>query len=200
MPTPLAHALAGYALSRLQGGPRARSAVPPPPHGADLPAAAAPPGAPPLPAARRAAVLIGVAMLPDADLLPGLLLGQRNLLHHGFTHGLPFALAVAALVGVIFRHRWGAARAAGTALAAMGSHILLDMLTGARLGLHPAYGLALLSPLREGSVRLPLSLLPGTGPGLLTARNVAAVATEIVLFGAIALAAARLARPRGEGA
>ena len=182
MATPIAHAFTGFLHSRaLAGGP---------PGGGSAPAAER---------RRRAALLVALAVVPDADLALGLLLGQRNLGHRGWTHGILFALAAAALAGVVFRRGWGFPRAAGASLAALASHAVLDMLTGARPGLHPAYGVALLAPFLEEKVRLPFTLLPGVGPGLLTARNAGVAALEILLFGgAAAWVAARARPPLGE--
>jgi inner membrane protein len=43
-----------------------------------------------------------LANLPDADFLPGLMLGSPNLYHHGIFHSLGAALAIAVVMGWIF--------------------------------------------------------------------------------------------------
>lgn len=43
--------------------------------------------------------------LPDIDFLPGLLMGEPNRFHHGFSHTLGAAFLVALIAGIIF-HLW----------------------------------------------------------------------------------------------
>ena len=73
---------------------------------------------------------IFLANLPDADFLPGLILGFPNLYHHGIFHSLGAALAVAAAVGWIFyqkkQHFW---RFSFTVFLIFYSHLLLDFFT-----------------------------------------------------------------------
>ena len=78
MPLPIGHALAGIAMRQARPG---------------------------LFFANRwadAFFFIFLANLPDADFLPGILLGCPNLYHHGIFHSLGAALAVALVGGGIF--------------------------------------------------------------------------------------------------
>ena len=49
-----------------------------------------------------AVFFVFLANLPDADFLPGLLLGFPNLYHHGIFHSLGAALAVSAAISCLF--------------------------------------------------------------------------------------------------
>lgn len=68
-----------------------------------------------------------LANLPDADFLPGLILGFPNLYHHGKFHSLGAALAVATAIGLIFyqfkQHFW---RFFFPVFLVFYSHLLLD--------------------------------------------------------------------------
>jgi inner membrane protein len=73
---------------------------------------------------------IFLANLPDADFLPGLMLGSPNLYHHGIFHSLGAALAVAVVVGWMGyqkqRHFW---RFSVPVFLIFFSHLLLDFFT-----------------------------------------------------------------------
>lgn len=71
-----------------------------------------------------------LANLPDADFLPGLLLGFPNRYHHGIFHSLGAALAVTAISGLIFhRAKQPAWRLATPVFLIFSSHLLLDFFT-----------------------------------------------------------------------
>lgn len=112
MPLPISHSLAGAGIG-LAVEPRARST--------------------------DRAVRLGLAVLlanaPDLDLVPGLLIGDPNRFHHGWTHSLLTALAAGAVVWLIGRWRGGTLLGLSPPMAALsvagllGSHVLLDLLT-----------------------------------------------------------------------
>ncbi|MEI6614528.1 MAG: metal-dependent hydrolase [Chrysiogenales bacterium] len=87
---------------------------------------------------------IFLANLPDADFLPGFVLGFPNLFHHGIFHSLGAALAVAAAMGWIFyqkkHHFW---RFSITVFFIFYSHLLLDLFSK---DLAAPYGLPLFWP------------------------------------------------------
>jgi inner membrane protein len=74
--------------------------------------------------------IIFLANLPDADFLPGLILGFPNLYHHGIFHSLGAALAVATITGWIFflkkKRFW---RFSVLVFLIFYSHLLLDFFT-----------------------------------------------------------------------
>jgi len=74
--------------------------------------------------------IILLANLPDADFLPGLLLGFPNRYHHGVFHSLGAALAVTAISGLIFlrakQHAW---RLSALVFLIFSSHLLFDFFT-----------------------------------------------------------------------
>ncbi len=109
MPTSLAHAFGGLAAA--EGGPRAR-------------------GWSRAPLVLFCAV---VANLPDADFVPGLLLGDAGRFHRHATHSLLATLLVALACALWLRWRrraaaGDAARFGWLAFLVYGSHLLLDML------------------------------------------------------------------------
>lgn len=63
---------------------------------------------------RLCALSVAAAVLPDLDLLPGVLLGDPDRFHHLHSHSVPFALALAGLCAVVpwgpesppYRARW----------------------------------------------------------------------------------------------
>jgi inner membrane protein len=91
---------------------------------------------------RLAAVLIGLAILPDLDTI-GLWLGipyAHPLGHRGLSHSLPFALAAGIMVAVLLRPGPGRGSADrwmlfGLAFLATASHGFLDAFTDAGLGI-----------------------------------------------------------------
>ncbi|MCU0276135.1 MAG: metal-dependent hydrolase [Acidobacteria bacterium] len=128
MPLPVGHALAGIAWQRIRPGLFFDHSW------------------------LDALFFIFVANLPDADFLPGLILGRPNLYHHGVFHSLGAALAVAAVGAGLFQlqRRRVSARRHGRfwAQAAMifmlfYSHLLLDFFT---YDLVAPYGLPLWWP------------------------------------------------------
>lgn len=136
-----------------------------------------------------------LANLPDADFLPGILLGSPNLYHHGIFHSLGAALAMAMIGGGFFyllkKRFW--APAAGIFLVFY-SHLLLDYFA---LDFSAPYGLPLFWPL---SSRYFIAAKPifinitrseqshDFFASLLSRHNLVAALREIVLLGGLALA------------
>lgn len=186
MPTPIGHSIGGYVAGRLSD-----------------------------PAGRltwRAAVVIGVILgnLPDADFIPGLLVGEPGAYHRGISHSVGAALAVSLGVAAL-----GGARL-GTgfrplfliALAAYGSHLVLDAVMPDTRGV---VGVPLFWPLSDRyvgyalpvpwRVRYVLDLRLGDDVGgffgvLLRPRTFLALAVETVLFLPLLALAALAARRR----
>jgi inner membrane protein len=120
MPLPVGHTLAGIAFSQVRPGFFFKN------HWHD------------------AFFFILLANLPDADFLPGIILGQPSLYHHGAFHSLGAMMTLAAAGGCFFylkdRHFWS--RAAAIFLVGF-SHLLLDFFT---FDFAPPYGLPLFWP------------------------------------------------------
>ena len=100
MSTPLGHALAGAAVGLMLAGR--------------------------LDVRRAAAVGAAVAVAPDLDFIPGLLIGDPGRFHHAVTHTIIAALVAAATAGAIAVSR---ARWAFLVLVAYSTHLALDYLT-----------------------------------------------------------------------
>lgn len=133
MATPLGHGLAGYAIGLALSRGRSGGWVP-----------------------LGAAVVLAIA--PDLDFVPGLLLGQPALYHQGATHSLVVGLVVALAAAVVGMPGWERKSVFLLVLAAWSSHLLLD-LCGPDQRL--PYGLPLLWPLGAQHFLSPYPLLPG---------------------------------------
>jgi membrane-bound metal-dependent hydrolase YbcI (DUF457 family) len=99
------------------------------------------------------------ANLPDLDILPGYLLGQPNLYHHGISHSIGLAVLVG-LTAALFSLLWGQRNPKKVFAIAFGlyfSHILLDTLI---VDTTPPYGVQLLWPLSRRYFISPLLLFP----------------------------------------
>jgi inner membrane protein len=177
MPLPIGHALAGIAMRQ------ARPAV--------------------FFAKRWADVLFFVflANLPDADFLPGILLGRPSLYHHGIFHSLGAAVATAIVGGGLFYLRAKKFRAA-TALIFLvySGHLLLDFF--ARDAVAP-YGLPMFWPLsrRYFIAARPIFLNVTRSQrshdffaSLFSNHNLEAALREIAILGGLALAVVLLRR------
>ena len=135
MASPVGHALAGLALGRLTEG-------------------GAPPGG-----RLFVPLCAALAVAPDLDFLPGLLVGQPALYHQGGSHSLAAALLVSLGLSLALG-RDSRSRRLGFAafFAAYSSHLLLDYLgTDAR----PPLGVPLLWPVSDATWISPISFLPG---------------------------------------
>ena len=82
------------------------------------------------------------SILPDLDVLPGLVIGDPNRFHAGCSHSLGFAAIAATLAAVIVpKQRW---RVMAWVFVAWGLHCVLDAFT---VDCRPPYGVPLLWPI-----------------------------------------------------
>ena len=155
---------------------------------------------------RDAFFFMFLANLPDADFLPGMLMGRPNLFHHGIFHSLGAALAVAAIGGWFFSRKktvfWPAALGIFSVFA---FHLLLDYFS--RDFVAP-YGLPLFWPWSGryfiAARPLFLNITRSAAAGdffasLFNRHNLAAALREIIALGSLALAAALLRLRLGKG-
>jgi inner membrane protein len=178
MPSPLGHTLVGLCGSLLVQG-----AVP----------------------ARRQVMLVAgavfISLLPDLDVLPGLVLGDPRLYHHQATHSLFSGI----LFGLFFAGvaRWRGDRGAMWGLWAGGlylSHVLLDLLVDDP---SPPFGVQLLWPFTSAYFIAPITPLPqfdyfdpavGIIGTVLTLDNLKSALQEILLLAPLAALAWYLGR------
>jgi inner membrane protein len=134
--SPIGHALAGYAIGRLATAGRTREG-------------------------RQLVVACTVlALAPDLDFLPGVLLAGRPALYHqGASHSLVVALAVSlAAAWLLVRDRRSFLRGFAALFAAYASHLALDWLgSDAR----EPIGMPLLWPFSDATWSSPVAILPG---------------------------------------
>jgi inner membrane protein len=137
-----------------------------------------------------------LANLPDADFLPGFMLGFPNLYHHGIFHSLGAALAVTAAIGWIFyqkqRHFW---RFAALVFLLFYSHLLLDYFTK---DFTAPYGLPLFWPFSKNyyiaAHPIFINITRSTHSAnffssLLSRHNLEAALLEILLLGGLVILA-----------
>ena len=136
-------------------------------------------------------LLVLLANLADIDFLFGLAT-DANALHRGFTHSLAAAFFVALAVACIWRIAGSFWRSATLYFLAYGSHLLIDLVTGAKLGWNAtAFGIPLFWPWRKefGS---PLILVVGVRhkdfPALFSMENLQSSSYELLIFGVITAA------------
>jgi inner membrane protein len=172
MPLPIGHALAGIAIFQSRSGLFFKNKL------AD------------------ALFFIFLANLPDADFLPGLFLGFPNLYHHGISHSLGAALAVALALGWIFSRKQGHFRMLSIfAFFSFCSHLLLDFFSK---DFTVPYGLPLLWPFSNSyyiaahPVFLNITRSDRSSSfffSLLNRHNLDAALREIVLLGGLVILA-----------
>lgn len=135
MATPIGHALAGYAVYCASAGALRQD---------------------------RWAFLglcAGMALAPDLDFVPGIVLGQPVLYHQGISHSLGAALGVSLGLAVLYGRRRGTVRANwGRFFLAYASHLILDLFGQDS---RPPYGMPLFWPLDDGHYQAPFPIFWG---------------------------------------
>jgi len=128
---------------------------------------------------RTAALLAGVAIAPDLDLLIGT--------HRGASHSVGAALVAAAVMAIVARRdrlRW-----VGAVGLAWMSHIVLDWLSN---DTRPPIGIMALWPFSDAYYKAGVEIFPAVSRKYWETRfwryNAHALAVEVPLMGAIALA------------
>ena len=193
LPSPVVHSLAALALDwfgrrgRLSGSATKPAASPEEARGTAL---------------RMVAALVVAGNAADFDFLPGILIGEPGLFHHGPAHSL-FAAAVFGALAAPFA-RWigfDSVRRCGVVMAlAFASHVFLDMM--ATDDGWPS-AVPLFWPISNEMIYLPLGLFvairvdPGVDgfiQSLLSAHNAHALLWEVAIV-IVALALTRVTRP-----
>jgi len=96
-----------------------------------------------------------VANAPDLDFLPGLLLGEPNLYHHGISHSIGFGFLVSLVAA------WLITRKGETSFRyelfflsfCFGTHLILDFLS---MDARPPYGIPVLWPFSSAYYMVPI--------------------------------------------
>jgi len=131
-----------------------------------------------------------MANVPDLDYLPGLLRGDWNSWHHGYTHTLGWVLLVATGTWLIVR---GLLPSTGPRiffflLTLLGTHVLADYFTGDR---RPPYGVIAFWPCSDTFVISPLAVFPHLRKDDLQDAmqwsNLLVIATEAIVTGIVLL-------------
>lgn len=183
MPSPIAHVAMGYAVARL-----AERWMPEQLRPATVPVI------------RLFAATAVLSMLPDADIIPGILLNDFGHFHNNFSHSLGFALMVALFFAcsVWLIRRSGFWFWWGVTFAAYTLHVVMDLFTRGR-------GVLLLWPLAPERVPPPVEFFYGVrwSHGLVSTSHLWTIATELTFAAAVIVVVEvivyklkRLQRPR----
>lgn len=175
MPSPLGHGLAGMAVHALTAKDASERRDP-----------------------WRLGLLVGVAAIPDVDLLFKYIDGRPH--HQGMTHSVGFALLAGFLAWAVarFTRKIRPLRAGFAVAAAYASHIALDYFSR---DTHPPIGLRLLWPFRDGFYKSPYTIFMDIGRELdwtTVVNNARAGLWEVVLLAPITWLAWRVTRRRSE--
>lgn len=131
-----------------------------------------------------------LANVPDLDYVPGMVIGDLNAFHYGFTHSLGFILAFWVLLMLAGRLcRLDIRRWAVLAAALLLSHLLVDIVTADGRG---PYGIMLFWPLSEIRIHSPVTLFPMYSKAqmgdLWQWRNLGSLLQEVAVSGSLLLA------------
>ena len=138
-------------------------------------------------------LLILLANLADVDFLFGLGTGANpNALHHGFTHSFAAAVFVALALSCVWRIAGTFWRSATLYFLAYGSHLVIDLFTGAKLGWNASgSGVPLFWPWKR-EFSSPLILIVGVKhkdfPALFSRENLQSSSYELLIFGVVTAA------------
>jgi len=119
-----------------------------------------------------------LAVAPDLDFLPGVLLGQPALYHQGPSHSVAAALAASVVAALAFRAAGSRPRcAAPIFFAAYVSHLVLDLFGPDE---RAPYGIPLLWPFSDQAFLAPVTLLRGVDHAESTSTGTAAWLERVV--------------------
>lgn len=159
MPSPLAHTAMGYVIYRIYRPRLARHATPE--------------QVGPLP--RLFLITATLSLLPDLDVVPGILLGDLNRFHNNMTHSLFFGLVIALIVGgvVRLRQKTGFVNWFLITLLCYEFHVIMDYFTVGR-------GVMILWPFSPERYEPAIMLFYGLhrSDGLITIRHLWTLITE----------------------
>jgi inner membrane protein len=141
-----------------------------------------------------------MAIAPDFDFIPGILLGSPAFYHQGISHSIGFGLAVSLMVaGVMTIYGGRFSTVFRLAFLSYTSHLVIDIFAPDG---RPPYGLPLLWPLTDHHFISPAPVFLGVHhspttdssilewlTGIFSLHNVRAIAVEIVLIGPVSLLA-----------
>lgn len=159
-------------------------------------------------------LVVVVALLPDFDVIPGIVMGRPALFHQGITHSLGFALLVSlAIAGFYYTRGMSFPFIFTVCLLAYLSHLAIDFFgPDARL----PYGIPLLWPMSGSYFISPVPIFWGVHHaaatndstaqwirGILSLYNVGAIVLEVILMAPFVMLARRFRRaslPRSQTA
>lgn len=176
MPSPIAHAAAGYAIFRAFQH--------------HLPAASS---SQQQRIDKLLVIVIALSLLPDLDIVPGLLVGNLAQVHNSITNSLIVGFVISVAAGWVLARWWGGALSVwiGAVFAAYAIHVTMDYLSTER-------GVMALWPLTSRRFIAPLSLFYGVrySEGLVSIHHLRTFLTELIFAAAVVLSANYLAKTK----
>lgn len=161
---------------------------------------------------RRGVLFLSVfmAVAPDLDFLPGILVGRPALFHQGSSHSLGAALVVSLVIACLaYKRGLAFAGSFGICFIAYASHIAIDYLGGPDS--RPPIGVPVFWPVSDAHFISPVPLFSGVShagttsasirewiAGILAFHNVVAIGLETALIGPIVLASTVWRRRRSQ--
>lgn len=179
MATPIGHALAGYLVFRSFADTKHEGSG-------------------------RLWICMVMAVCPDLDFLPGIILkGQPALYHQGISHSLGFAIGVGLIGALVWGRRWRFLMVNwGLFSMAYGSHLVIDLFGP---DLRPPFGLPLFWPISDHYYLAPFQIFWGVShagtasatfaewvSGVMDVYNLGAIAIEIIVILPLILIVMRL--------
>jgi inner membrane protein len=166
MPSPLGHSVMGYMIYRATARPVGRYRW------------------------QRTMLYLFAANVPDLDFIPGFVIGDPNLYHHGISHSIGFALLFAATFSLFLalQKQETIGRNFAIFLSLYGSHIALDYFS---IDTSAPYGEPLFWPISNEYYIAPFAFLPDIWrasssiefmPSLFNLHNLWAVSVEFLLL------------------
>ncbi|OVE73706.1 hypothetical protein BVX93_01000 [bacterium B13(2017)] len=137
--------------------------------------------------------IVMLSNLPDIDFLPGLIVGEPNLYHHGISHSLGAALVVGIIFGFIFKKKTNFFTVFFFTSSIYYSHVLIDFFTE---DLRKPIGIMLFWPLNDIYYSSPVPLFAKTirasttkdfFPSLFNLHNFLAIIREVIVMSVVIL-------------
>lgn len=129
-----------------------------------------------------------VANVPDLDMIVSLLLyADHRTLHGGVSHSLSFAMTGALVIWLVARNTYHRTQLSIVIALLLSSHVLVDFLTGPKIGYYPSTGTPAFWPLIEGRLHSHVTLFKGVEHSQILPGGLITAAWELVILSPLTL-------------